>query len=205
MNRNRLKPALLALLALGLAPGCDNEDEDRPDPPSVNLNAQVDRMARAGINTAAANAPFADAATNAAARDDYNRASSPASWAQFSARTQGNLAILDSLDASCGNQLLAGAAAVPGRYSTLAGVLVEDRLYVNTATGTCTQYLAVEANAVGVPFANDCGGRTPNYDTIDVTYSVVAIGQLSGVDDGVPRDADGTHSTSQFPYLDEPN
>ncbi len=62
----------------------------------------------------------------------------------------------------------------------------------------------VAGNAVGIT-NDDCGGRTPLEDTIDVTYSVLAIGALTGVTDGVPVDADGTASLTAFPYLDTPN
>ena len=75
---------------------------------------------------------------------------------------------------------------------------------MNTASGTCSQYLAVEANAVGIA-NNDCGGRTPLEDTIDTTYSVLAAGALSGVADGIAADADGTASLTAFPFLDRPN
>ena len=50
---------------------------------------------------------------------------------------------------ACGNQVLAGPAPVAGRYKALADILADDQLYVNTASGTCNQYLAVEANAIG--------------------------------------------------------
>jgi hypothetical protein len=116
----------------------------------------------------------------------------------------GNLAILDGLDRNCGNQLLAGSSPVAGRYDALAGVLADDQLYVNTASGTCAQYLAVEANAVGIP-NTDCGGRTPLEDSIDTTYSLLAAGALSGVTDGVPEDADSDPSLTVFPYLDDPS
>jgi len=51
----------------------------------------------------------------------------------------------------------------------------------------------------------DCGGRTPLYDTIDTTYSVVALGALTGAGDAVNIDADGTASLDDFPFLDDPN
>jgi hypothetical protein len=137
--------------------------------------------------------------------DAYNSASDPSEWVGlFADEIATNIAILDSLDTVCGNQLLAGDAVAPGRYSALAGVLADDQLYVNTASGTCQQYLAVEGNAVGIT-NTDCGGRTPLEDTIDVTYSVLAVGALTGVGDGVPIDADGTASITAFPYLDTPN
>jgi hypothetical protein len=122
---------------------------------------------------------------------------------RFSSIIAANLAILDGLDGVCGNQLLAGPTAVAGRYKTLAAILADDQLFVNTASGTCQQYLAVEANAVGVT-NTDCGGRTPLENTIDVTYSVVATETLSGVTNGITRDADGTASLTVFPFLDQP-
>lgn len=91
---------------------------------------------------------------------------------------------------------------MPGRYATLAGALGDDRLWLNTAATTCGAYLAVEANATGVLPNMDCGGRTLAYDVIDVSYSVLATGMLSGVTDGVakPNDVDG----EIFPYLAPP-
>lgn len=167
------------------------------------LGIQVERMGRAGVNTAATDPFFANEEEHGAFQNDYNAASDPAQWSTFAPRIAGNLAILDSLDRNCGNQLLAGPQPVAGRYDALAGVLADDRLYVNSASGTCQQYLAVEGNAVGIP-NNDCGGRTPLHDTIDVTYSVLAIGALSGVGDAIASDGDGNASLTEFPFLDEP-
>lgn len=167
-------------------------------------------MGRAGINTAAT-APFFRESVEEEQRvhdevsDQYNAAFDPAAWGSlFGERIAGNIAILDALDTVCGNQLLASGAAAVGRYAPLAGVLADDQLHVNTASGTCQQYLAVEGNALGIT-DDGCGGRTPLHDTIDVTYSVLAIGALTGVGDGVPVDADGTASLTSFRYLDVPN
>lgn len=168
---------------------------------------QIDRMGRAGVNTALTDPFFQPNQAEEQERHDanalaYNSNSNPNQWSeQFAAPIQTSLAILDSLDEDCGNQLVADQAAP--RYSFLAEVLADDRLYVNTISGTCNQYLAVEANAVGV-LNSDCGGRTPLADTIDTTYSVLAAGALSGVGDGITQDADGTHSNSAFPFLDDP-
>lgn len=189
----------ILLLAAVLA-GC-NESLVAPPP----LGPQIDRMGRAGVNTALT-APFdLNSSTKGATQDAYNAASNPAQWgSQFGARIAANLAIIDSLDGVCGNQLLAGPAPTPGRYATLASVLADDQIYVNTGSGTCDVYLAVEANAVGIA-NSDCGGRTPIVDVIDRTYSVLAIGALAGVSDNVSRDADATHSTRTFPFLAQPN
>jgi hypothetical protein len=171
---------------------------------------QIERMGRAGVNTAVTNPFFRESVDSEKEAheeivDAYNAASDPSQWTTlFPAEMAGNLAILDGLDRNCGNQLLAGPAVVAGRYDALAGILADDQLYLNTASGTCGQYLAVEANAVGI--ANtDCGGRTPLEDSIDTTYSLLAAGALSGVTDGVPDDADSTPSLTAFPYLDDPS
>jgi len=199
-----------ALLVAGCGDNDNSTSNQDPAPPAIKLNRQIDRMGRAGINTAATYPFFretveAEKAAHDAASDAYNSASDPSAWkGLFTGEIAPNIAILDSLDTVCGNQLLAGKDAIAGRYSALAGVLADDQLYVNTASSSCQQYLAVEGNAVGIT-NSDCGGRTPLYDSIDVTYSVLAIGALTGVGDGVPVDADGTASITAFPYLDSPN
>jgi len=166
-------------------------------------------MGRAGVNTALTNPFYRESVASEELQhemivDDFNAASDPSQWvARFSSLIASNLAILDSLDRVCGNQVLAGPAPVPGRYTTLADILADDQLYVNTASGTCNQYLAVEANAIGI-VNTDCGGRTPLENTIDITYSVVAVGALTGVTNGITSDADGTASLTAFPFLDRP-
>lgn len=168
------------------------------------LGVQVERMGRAGINTAVTDPFWQEELEHGIVQDAFNASADPSQWAALWAeRSAGNLAILDGLDRNCGNQLLAGSAPVDGRYDALAGVLADDRLFVNTASGSCQQYLAVEGNAVGIP-NSDCGGRTPLEDTIDVSYSVLAIGALTGVGDGIPNDSDSTPSLSEFPFLAPP-
>src|SRR5262245_901066 len=187
--------------------GCGSDD-DNPPPPSVGT-VQIDRMGRAGVNTALTNPFYRESVASEELRhemivDDFNAASDPSQWvARFSSLIASNLAILDSLDRVCGNQVLAGPAVVPGRYTALADILADDQLYVNTASGTCNQYLAVEANAIGI-VNTDCGGRTPLENTIDITYSVVAVGAFTGVTNGITSDADGTASLTAFPFLDRP-
>jgi hypothetical protein len=195
-NYSLLLASLVA--TVGLA-GCGSDEN--PAPPA--LGTQIDRMGRAGVNTAVTDPFNQNSTTKGAAQDNYNAASSTAQWSAFANRFAGNLAILDALDTVCGNQLLAGPTASAGRYSTLASVLADDQIYLNTSSGTCTTYLAVEANAVGIA-NNDCGGRTPIVDVIDRTYSVLAAGALSGVTDGVDRDADATQGTTAFPFLAAP-
>ena len=189
---------LTALVALT---GCSDDGDDTPQPPA--LGAAIERMGRPAINTAL-NATFngnADAAGSA--KDAYNQDDDPSGWAAaYSDEFQVQLAILDSLDRNCGNQL--GADLNPDdRYAALAGLLADDRLYVNTASGTCTTYLAVEADALAILANDDCGGRVMSYDVIDVTYSAVAVGALSGVGDTVDGD-DADPDKDAFPFLAAP-
>jgi len=177
-------------------------DADAGGAPAMpELGAQIERIGRPAINTAL-NATFeGDAEAAGAAKDAYNQAA-PGAWAGFAAEFQEQLAIIDSLDTTCGNQL--GADLDPAdRYGALAGLLADDQLYVNTASGTCTAYLAVEADALGILPNGDCGGRAPAYDVIDVSYSVLAIGALSGVGDGIDAD-DAVHDPAAFPFLAAP-
>ncbi len=202
----------IMIAVAGAVVGCGGgggSSSQTPPPPSLGAN-QIDRMGRAGVNTALTNPFFDDTVASqetmhGAIQDEYNAATDPGQWTNmFRSEIAGNLAILDGLDRNCGNQLLAGPSAAPGRYDTLAGVLADDQLYVNTASGSCSQYLAVEANAIGIT-NNDCGGRTPLENSIDTTYSLLAAGALSGVTNGITADADGTASLSVFPFLAPPN
>lgn len=204
---NRL--LILSALAAGLvACGSDNNNTNGgnntpPAKPALGAT-QIDRMGRAGVNTALTD-PFdiVPMMTPAQVKDAYNAVSDPSAWGtQFKGKIAQNLAILDSLDTNCGNQLLAGATAAAGRYDALATVLADDRLYVRTDKTTCTTYLGAEANAVGVT-NDDCGGRTPLYNTIDVTYSALALGAFAGVTNGITSKLGASATT--FPFLGTPN
>ena len=201
MTHRLLGLVMVALPALACGSSSNNNGTDsgtdagsNPAPPA--LGAQVDRQARSAVNTVLNHVFDSNATTAGAAKDMYN-AAGPSSWASFKGEIAANLAVFDGLDGVCGNQLLAGATAAAGRYDALAGVLADDQIYVNTATGTCTQYFAVELNVAG-----DCGGRAPTYDTVDVTLSAAAIGMPTGVTDGVSAD-DKTQSNTTFPFLSD--
>jgi hypothetical protein len=168
------------------------------------LGKQVDRMGRPAINTAGNQAFEAMIETADMGKNAYNAESDPAKWTAFVPEIQKNLAILDSLDTVCGNQLAADMSKMdPSRYAKLAGVLADDRLYVNSAGAVCSTYLGVEANALGVMNA-DCGGRTLAYDVIDTSYTLLAAGKLDGsIGDNVPI-SDSAKGTA-FPYLAPPH
>lgn len=129
-----------------------------------------------------------------ARKEQYNRAE-PGRWQEFARDLAVNLANYDGFDGKCGNAWRIGPGA--DAYLPLARLLADDRLWVNTRSTVCTQYLAVELAADGQ--TSDCGGRTPLYD-VDVFRSLLVTGQVTGVDDGVPRD-DHDPSNSNFPFL----
>ncbi len=198
---------LLGLLVLVACSSSSTPDAGAPAAPTLGTTI-VDRMGRAGVNTALTD-PFNDLGsatppyTESAAKDHYNSISDPTQWSSnFKSWIESNIAILDGLDGVCGNQFIFNFMG-SGAYSTLASVLVDDRLYVNTASGTCTTYLGVEANYVGVT-NTDCGGRTPLENTIDETYSLLAIGALTGVTNGITSSGTATASLNVFPFLQPP-
>jgi hypothetical protein len=122
-----------------------------------------------------------------------------------------------TITTACGNQALYNGTGMGGptatSYQTLAGVMAGDELYLDTSKGVCAFYLAVEfAVATGAPGANTtCGGRAPQYDVIDFTLSVGAVGIAGFSTDGLfapdIKDNASAHTdyTSTFPYLGEPN
>jgi len=182
-------------------------------PAAPALGDQLERMGRPTINVAVTN-PFnlkESVGMQDATRDAYNKDSDPSKWvANWKNDIRTNLAIYDGADTVCGNQAGADMAKMdPTRYDTLATVLADDRLFVDTTGKTCNLYLGVELAVLGV--ANmDCGGRTPNYDVVDFTYTAATVGAapiLMGmfpVNDGIPKDPDGTANLTTFPFLDNP-
>lgn len=217
-----MKAAILFLAATlagtALAAGCGDDESNTSGtagggatgggggsaaPTVPTLGAQIERMGRPAINTAANHTFDGNAATKDPAKDAYNEADRPG-WNGFAAEVAANLAILDSIDTNCGNQFLAGPMPVAGRYDALAGVLADDRLWVNLASDTCTTYLAVEANFTGALDNNDCGGRRLSDDTIATSYSLLAAGDITGsIDDTITADPVKT-AAEAFPYLAGP-
>lgn len=179
-------------------------------PPAPTLGAQIDRIGRPAVSTALNHTFDPDAAATDLGKDTWNKDSNPQGWrTAFTPEISANLAIYDGLDTICGNQ--AGASADAGattnilKYGALAGVLADDRLFLNTAGTTGIQYLAVELAATGIApiAATDRGGRTLPMDVIDITYSALAIGNVGGVSDGIAADPAKTSGTA-FPYLAAP-
>ena len=163
--------------------------------------ATIDRMGRALTGNALIETFGTEDAANRR-KEEYNRAAR-GDWPTFAHDIALNLANYDGFDGQCGNQWLAVQNANdPARYDALARLLADDRLWVNSTSAICTQYLAAEFDSVGA-VNHDCGGRTPTMDAVDVFRSLLANGTLRGIDDGVDRD-DGAPSDSRFPFLAAP-
>ncbi len=201
----------------GVLAGCgssgdfsDNEPDPAPafpDPPAVG--PQIDRQGRAAITTALIQplGPLVMGADNS--RKDAYSSAGRADWGQFRDEIRSAIAIYDGLDGNCGSQILAGAGVevedidTPARYNALAGALTDDRVYLRADSGACSQYFGVELAATGLlpALAGDCGGRTPLYDTINVSYTALSNDLSIPVSDGINRDDNPRHSIDLFPFL----
>jgi hypothetical protein len=159
------------------------------------LGPSIERIGRPLTGNALISPLAADAISDAR-KEEYNRAPQ-SDWPPFAADIQQTLALYDGFDGQCGNQWLADKPG-PARYRRLAQLLADDRLWVNTSSATCTQFMAVERNV-----SDDCGGRTPLFDAVDLYRSLLSSGKTADLSDGVDRD-DHAHSASEFPFLAEP-
>jgi hypothetical protein len=208
MMQHSIKLSVLALSLTGLSLGsCSDDDagvpgalgrDNRPDP-----GAQIDRAGRPAI-TAALVSTFSPA-TRDGDRDSYNISPGLGGAAPLKPSVESSLAILDGLNGTCGDQLLAGAGAVgTTRYSTLAGILLDDQIYVHTQDPQSI-YLGLELEAAGAVSApvGVGGGRAPGEDVIARSYSLLAAGAFGGIDDGVTVD-DAVHDPNNFPFLAAP-
>ncbi|MCK7594082.1 DUF4331 family protein [Pseudomarimonas salicorniae] len=143
---------------------------------------QIDRNGRPAVNTALINVIGPDNGL----KNTYNQAEDIDSWpGLFQAEMQANLSALDTLDGVSGNALLPAA--------TLASVLVDDRLQIDTRQAQCNQYLAVELSIAG-----QCGGRTLERDVIDDSLGAI-VGP--GVSDNVGLD---DTFLPNFPFIGPP-
>jgi hypothetical protein len=214
----------------------------RNAPPQPHLGTQIDRMGRPAINTALNHAFDTNATTRTAAKDTYNADPSPSNWpTMYTPDFAKSLAVLDSLDKgllptttttgnACGNQVLynnmpggqvgtpvkcfnAGTYQATCSYNTLAGLLADDQLYLDTTKTRCKAYLAVEFKAISPANPQqDCGGRAPDNDVMDTSYSVLAAGILGfdlTADPPTPKFGDTvpahTDYATDFPFFGAPH
>jgi len=193
--------------------GTDMPASQFPTAPTIG-STQLDRMGRAGVNTALTDPFYTDKPTHDGKLDAYNKAA-PSAWPGFAAQFAGSLAVLDGLDGICGNQPLYSAGmdgGAAGAYGTLAGILANDQLLLATTVSSCSgasNYLAVEVSVITSGTPASCGGRTPLDNTIDTTYAVLSGGAFSAVPvvNGVTAEADPTANAANlttFPYLGAP-
>ncbi len=202
-------------------------------PAAPTLGAQIERMGRPAINTALNHAFDNDTARKQAAKDAYNVAANPATWATTALGTgdviltqfEANLGIIDSLDSSASVDGCSTGHHPPfydttktdaTAYQGLAGALASDTLLLNTATGTCVGatprqgYLAVEGALATSTAPGSCGGRAPTYDVMDMSYTVLAAGigpalnTATWVSDGVDTKGAGAANNTDFPFLAAP-
>lgn len=218
---------LTTIFALGLAAaavgGCDDDTtsggsmdmaaSEFPAAPSVGTT-QLDRMGRAGVNTALTDPFFTVKADHETKQDAYNKAPQ-AMWPTFADQFAAALGVFDGLDGVCGNQPLYAAgsadAGSAGAYGTLAGILANDQLLLDSSQSSCDptkNYLAVEIGVILSAAPASCGGRTPLDPAINVTYAALSGDLATGsVTDGVTGDSDTANAAqlTTFPFLGAPN
>jgi hypothetical protein len=173
--------------------------------PIPELGKQIERTARPLIKNALVGGPLAPDTESDQRKEAYNRVDRNG-WARFSSDIEKTLGFYDGFDGKCGNQWLADTKGEAShRYEHLAKVLADDRVWVNSKSTVCTQFLAVELTAFQTPGAlsNDCGGRTPNYDASNIFRSILVSGTMAGAIDGLDHD-DKVHSSTDFPFLAAP-
>jgi hypothetical protein len=176
-----------------------------PAPRRPLLGKAIERVGRPLIANGFVK-PLAPEAANNARKEEYNAAPRSA-WSSFAGDIRETIAVYDGFDGVCGNQWLADAKAAPSsRYAKLAAALADDRLWIDSRAPRCETFLALEKLALDgapEPVTADCGGRTPNYDTVDEMRSLLVADCGPAMEDGVAAD-DGKHSVSEFPFLAAP-
>ena len=198
---NTITPATLALSALLLAAaGCSSDSDDPPGtsgpvtPPVTGggdgggggdsgvVVGQIDRMGRPGVSTALIRT---DEDENA-----YNANGDPSTWdAAFREPMLERMRLIDGLDGEMGN-------LVTGSAEQLTGLLLDDRLQIDTSVPECGAYLALE-----IPNLTGCGGRTLDRDVIDDTLRHL-VSQDRPVSD--LADANDAVLPTEWPFLAAP-
>jgi hypothetical protein len=162
---------------------------------TADSSKQLDRMGRPLTTNALLATLGPDEVANDL-KERYNLAT-PATADAFIPEIEKGLALYDGFDGVCGNQWLADPRTSTGRYTKLALVMADDRLWINSSFGQCREFFAVELGK------KDCGGRSPLVDAVDVYRAVLVNGTTTGFEDGVDQD-DQQHSAETFPFLAPP-
>lgn len=167
-----------------------------PGHPPLEEGVAIDRMGRALTGNALLGTFDSEEASNAR-KEQFNRAP-PDAWPMFVPDLAETLAIYDGFDGVCGNQWLSKRSVGLGRYTKLALLLADDRIWVDSRAKACQHSFGVELQEP------DCGGRAPGLDAVDTFRSLLVNGKSSGVEDGVSHD-DHEVSAGVFPFLAPPN
>src|SRR5258708_17613500 len=165
------------------------------------LGRQIERTARPLIKNALVGGPLAPEAVSNRRKEAYNRVGLDG-WIQFSRDIDRTLGLYDGFDGTCGNQWLADTKAEPSkRYQKLASPHAADRIWENSASATCTQFLAVEFTALRTPGAlpEDCGGGAPKHESGPIFPSPPISGTRQPGRDG-PNPIDSTPPTKHFHF-----
>ena len=174
-NFLRLSAAAFLIVSVAACGGSDsssgNDTGTNPDTGATGetgvLPVIFDRMGRPGVSTALV--------ANSDTKNAYNLDGNPATWAgSFTDAILERATIIDGLDGVTGNSLLAP--------TTITGLLVDDRLRIDTSVPECDIYLALEIGLGG------CGGRTLERDVINDTLQHL-VSQDNPVDDLADNDS----------------
>lgn len=163
---------------------------------TADSSKQLDRMGRP-LTTNALLATLGPPEVANDLKERYNL-QTPATADAFIPEIEKGLALYDGFDGVCGNQWLASRTPAAKPYQKLARLMADDRLWINSKSGQCREFFAVE-----LAKSNDCGGRSPLVDAVDVYRAVLVNGTTTGFEDGVDQD-DREHSVERFPFLSEP-
>lgn len=115
-----------------------------------------------------------------------------------------DLPLYDALDGVCGEGTLTSSVGpTEDRYADLAGVLADDRIWLDVSERrtTCATFFAVERRAFGLeaPPESDCGGRAPDVDALDAMLEILTA---TAAGDGV--EVDPTTLSPSEPFFDLP-
>jgi len=193
MNMKTFTAITLSAALTALTAGCSSSSDGGGDgggttlPPASGGDSGssaiiFDRMGRPGVSTALVAA--------ADRKDAYNLAGDPAAWSGFLPDLVERITIIDGLDGTVGNALLDA--------DTLAGLLADDRLQIDTSIAECDVYLALEIGLGG------CGGRTLQRDVIDDTLRHL-VSQGMPVSDLADGAVDIGLLSDEWPFLAPPN
>jgi hypothetical protein len=174
------------------------------------LGPQLDRVGRPLVSTALLERWFVPDGDHDTAVDSYNEDDAVAGWSDtYWSRLHLALGVFDSLDNQSGNTLQYDTGgpspchntSVHDCYQTVALLFANDWILVRGNTNQPVEYLGIEEDILGVTGpSNPRGGRRPDDDVVDRTYSLLANTALTDNVNAPPQAQVG-----EFPFLAPPN